>query len=331
MRYIGIDLHKRVLVVAVEGGSGRRPALRTFSCHEVDTVRTFFEAQRPFRAVIEASSSYRWLYELLAPLGEVVLAHPLRLRAIAAGRAKTDKLDASLLARLLRGELIPAAYVPPQSYHELRELTRARARLSRRSVETRNELHALLTRANLHAPYRNAFCRAGRRWIAQVDLGVTGNLLRDELLRRLAYFESERSLLDRQLETTAVQFPQLAALLDLPGIGLYSALLIIAELGEPGRFRDGRLVGAYAGLTPRVRQSGEHAYHGRISRQGSPWLRWILTQAALHVVRHDQALRAFYTRIRKRSSARIARVAVARKLATICWVRLHRWHEQQAA
>jgi len=84
MRYIGIDLHKRVLVVAVEGGSGRRPALRTFSCLEVDTVRTFFEAQRPFRAVIEASSSYRWLYELLAPLGEVVLAHPLRLRAIAA-------------------------------------------------------------------------------------------------------------------------------------------------------------------------------------------------------------------------------------------------------
>src|SRR4029450_2632683 len=70
MRYIGIDLHKRVLVVAVEGGSSRRPALHTFSCRDVDAVRTFFEAQRPFRAVIEASSSYRWLYELLAPLGE---------------------------------------------------------------------------------------------------------------------------------------------------------------------------------------------------------------------------------------------------------------------
>jgi transposase len=85
MRYIGIDLHKRVLVVAIEGGSGRPSAPRTFCCRDVDALCTFFEAQRPFRAVIEASSSYRSLYEVLAPLGEVVLAHPLRLRAIAAG------------------------------------------------------------------------------------------------------------------------------------------------------------------------------------------------------------------------------------------------------
>ena len=74
MKYIGIDLHKRVLVVAVEGGSGRRPTPRTFCCRDVDAVRAFFEVHRPFRAVIEASSSYRWLYGLLAPLGEVVLA-----------------------------------------------------------------------------------------------------------------------------------------------------------------------------------------------------------------------------------------------------------------
>jgi transposase len=90
-------------------------------------------------------------------------------------------------------------------------------------------------------------------------------------------------------------------------------------------------VGAYAGLTPRVSQSGDHAYYGHITHQGSPWLRWILVQAAIHVVKKDPALRNFYQRIRKRSSAKIARVAVARKLAAICWVRLMAWHRLQAA
>lgn len=105
-------------------------------------IRAFFQAQRPFQAVTEASASYRWLWELLEPLGGIALAHPRRLRAITSGRAKTDKLDAILLARLLRDGLIPRAYVPPTSYYELRELARARDRLSRRMNEAKNELHA---------------------------------------------------------------------------------------------------------------------------------------------------------------------------------------------
>jgi transposase len=331
MRYVGIDLHKRFLVVAVEDERGRPRKPRRFDCREVEGIRAFFEVLGPFTAVIEASSSYRWLYELLEPLGDVILAHPLRLRAIVSGRAKTDKLDAALLAKLLRAGLIPPSYVPPRPYHALREITRARARLSRKRTEARNEVHALLTRANVHVPFVNAFCKAGHRWIAQVDLSPVSNLIRDELLRRMDYFDEELELIDGRLTEVARDFPEVEALQDLHGIGRYSALLVIAEIAEPWRFRDGRLVGAYAGLTPRVNQSGEHCYHGHITHQGSPWLRWILVQAAMHVVRRDPALGNFYQRVRKRSSAKIARVAVARKLAAICWVRLMRWHQLQAA
>ena len=331
MKYIGVDLHKRFLVVVVEDNRGRPRKPRRFSCRDVGAIEGFFKEQVPFEAVIEASSSYRWLYELLEPLGRVTLAHPLRLRAIVSGRAKTDKLDAALLAKLLRNGLIPASYVPPRSYHELREITRARARLSRRKVEARNEVHALLTRANRYVPFVSAFCKGGRRWIAQTDLGSAGNIIRDELLRRLDYFEEELEQLDSQLRQVATQFPEVEAISELHGIGPYSALLIIAEIGEPWRFRDGRLVGAYAGLTPRVNQSGDHAYYGHITHQGSPWLRWILVQAAIHVVKKDPALHNFYQRVRKRSSVKIARVAVAGKLAAICWVRLMKWHRLQAA
>jgi transposase len=129
-------------------------------------------------------------------------------------------------------------------------------------------------------------------------------------------------------------FPQTEVLTTIHGIGLYSALLIVAELGEVERFRTAKQVGAYAGLTSRVHQSGGHCYRGSITRQGSPWLRWILVEAAMKAIQDDAALKNFYTRLRKRSSAKIARVATARKLAEICWKRLRRWqrtHAEQAA
>jgi transposase len=111
-------------------------------------------------------------------------------------------------------------------------------------------------------------------------------------------------------------------------VGLYTALVIVGELGEIERFRFAHQVGAYAGLTSRVRQSGDHCYYGKITRQGSPWLRCVLVEAAIHVVRRDAGLRNFYQRIRKRSGSNKARVATARKLAEICWKRLRRWHRE---
>ncbi len=331
VKYVGIDLHKRDLVIAVEDESGPVGKAERFACWDEGKIVSLFEKLCPFKAVIEASASYRWLYELLSPLGEVVLAHPLRVRAIVTSRAKTDKLDAAILARLLRLNEIPLAYVPPRRYQELRELTRARAKLSQAATRAKCQLHALLCCANVQAPYRTPFGKRGRQWLRTLELGVGANLTRDELVLRLEHYERETAKLDAGLGQLAREFPEVEALTELYGIGLYSALFIVAELGEVDRFTVDRQVGAYAGLTARVHQSGGHDYHGHITRQGSPWLRWVLVQAAMKVIRADDALRNFYTRVRKRSSKHIARVAVARKLAGICWIRLRQWHREHAA
>jgi len=331
VHYVGIDLHKRDLVVAVEDENGPAGKPRRIRCEDEAAIVVLFEKLRPFKAVIEASASYRWLYDLLSPLGTVVLAHPLRLRVIVTSRAKTDKLDAAVLAKLLRLDEIPTAYVPPKAYQELRDLTRARGRLSQAATAAKCQLHSLLGAANVHPPFRVPFGKRGRLWLGALDLGLPGNIQRDELLLRLEHYEREGTKLDAGLAQLAETFPEVEALTELFGIGLYSALLIVAEIGEVDRFHNDRQVGAYAGLTARVHQSGGHDYHGHITRQGSRWLRWILVQAAMKIVRKDVKLRSFYTRIRKRSSKHIARVAVARKLAGICWVRLRRWHREHAA
>ena len=164
-----------------------------------------------------------------------------------------------------------------------------------------------------------------------LDLGVVGNLERDELLGRLEHYHTERDRLDIVLEQMAARFPQMEALTDIRGVGTYTALLVVAEIGEPERFHEPGQVASYAGLPARVNQSGGHDYHGHITRQGSPWLRWVLVQAAMKAIGRDRKLANFYERVRKRSSRHIARVAVARKLAEICWIRLRRWHREHAA
>jgi len=328
MWHIGIDLHRRMLVMAAIKDDGEVIDPRRIDCRDTAAIVKAVEDIKPFRAVIEATGTYRWLHDLLSPHGSVLLAHPLRLRAMIQRRAKTDKLDAQLLASLLRINQIPLAYIPPKSYQQLRDLVRCRARLARGAAKAKIQLRMLLARENCEAPYKIPFGPRGLAWFGKQDFGPIENLVRDHLLEQLAHYAKHIAVLDRQLDQACKDFPQVEALLDIYGIGVFSALVIIAELGEVERFRTAKQVGAYAGLTCRVHQSGSHCYHGSITHQGSPWLRCVLVEVAMHTVRNDEALRNFYRRIRKRSSAKIARVAAARKLAEICWKRLRRWHAQ---
>ena len=331
MWHVGIDLHKRTVVIAAVHDSGEAFDPVTISCRDTDAVVQTMRQLTPFRAVVEASGTYRWLYELLSPLGTVLLAHPLKLRAIIQRRSKTDKLDALLLANLLRIDQVPLSYIPSAEYHFLREVTRHRIRLGRAVAEVKRGLRALLGRHNVEAPYTVPFGPRGLRWFSAQDFGPADNGVRDDLLDRLACLVRQQSALDERLRELRGSYPQVEALLDIHGIGPYLGLVVVAELGDVMRFRHAKQAGAYSGLTATVNQSGGHCYHGHISRQGSPWLRWALVQVAIKVIRKDERLRNFYTRIRKRSSAHIARVAVARKLAEICYKRLRSWHRKHAA
>jgi transposase len=328
MWHIGIDLHREFIVVAAVRDNGEVMEPAKIACRETETIVEVFRTLKPFRAVIEASGTYRWLYDLLRPHGTILLAHPLRLRAMIQRRSKTDKLDSQLLANLLRIDQIPLAYVPPEPYQRLRDLVRSRAKLGRDRAQAKIKLRDMLAKHNLQSPFKTPFGPRGLAWFRGQDFGLVGNMLRDELLARLAHYDQQIGVFDEQLEHCKPDFPQTLALTDIHGIGLYSALLIVAELGEVDRFKTAKQVGAYAGLTSRVHQSGSHCYQGSITRQGSPWLRWILVEAAMKTIRKDLALKNFYARVRKRSSAKIARVAAARKLAEICWKRLRRWQGQ---
>ncbi len=328
MWHIGIDLHRKTLAIAAVHDSGEVRPPTAFPCSDVQGIVQYMTKLQPFRVVVEATGTYRWLYRLLRSLGTVLLAHPLMLRAMTQRRCKTDRLDAQLLANLLRINQIPLAYIPSDEYQMLRDITRHRARMGRGLATVKIGLRALLARHNMEAIYQFPFGPRGLYWFSKQDFGPVDNAVRDELLGRFKHYGHQIAVIDAHLAELRPKFPQVEVLAELYGIGLFSALLIIGELGDVERFRHAKQAGAYTGLTPRVNQSGEHDHHGHVSHQGSAWLRWVLTEAAMKLVRRDVALANFYTRIRKRSSTKIARVAAARKLAEICWKRLRRWHRE---
>jgi len=332
MWYLGIDLHRRTVVIAIMNDAGVVINVKHFLCTDIQGIQKCATMHLPYKAVIEASGTYRWLYDMLSPHGQVLVAHPRKLRAIWSGRAKTDKKDAVMLAKLLRVGLIPESYVPPHEYQVLRDLTRSRASLVRDRTLVENKLHALLARVNVISPYKNTFGPRGRSWLRSVKMDESLSFLREELLERWTYYDGAIKRLNKHLEKIVPFYPQIESLMDIHGIAEYSALLIVAEIGEPGRFQTAKQVGAYAGLVPSVNQSGESEMHGAIAKEGSRWLRWILVEAAMKVTKKDEQLKKFYTRIRRRAGWKRARIAVARKLAEICWKRLRRWErEQQAA
>src|SRR4029079_15343428 len=165
MWHVGIDLHRQTLVIAAVNDGGACMAPRRIDCRDRDTIIDTMRRLGPFRAVIEATGTYRWLYDLLAPLGTVLLANPLRLRAMVHRRSKTDKLDSQLLANLLRINQIPLAYTPPQNYQQLRDVTRHRARLARQAAAAKTQLQSLLARHNLVAPYKSVSGPRGCQWL----------------------------------------------------------------------------------------------------------------------------------------------------------------------
>jgi len=328
MWHVGVDLHRKTVVIAAVHDSGEvRPPVRLQNS-ETERIKETFCAFGSFRAVVEATGTYRWFHKLVSPLGTVLLAHPGKLRIMVQRRCKTDTLDAQLLANLLRINQIPLAYIPPDEYQLLRDITRQRARLVRGQVSVKISLRALLARYNMEPIFKYPFGPRGLCWLSKQDFGFVDNVVRDELIARFRHYAAQIEGVHERLAKLEAMYPQIESLTVLRGIGAYTAMVIIGELGDVRRFRRAKQVASYAGLTARVHQSGEHCYHGHISKQGSPWLRWLLIEAAMKLVHQDVPLANFYQRIRKRSSAKIARVAAARKLAEICWKRLVSWERQ---
>lgn len=320
-RTIGLDVHKRFAEVAViEPGTGLRRAPRISTTPSA--LRTFARTiGADDQVVLEATANTWAIADLLAEhAGRVVVSNPMRTRAIADAKCKTDQVDAAILAQLLAADFIPEVWAPDQATRALRRQVAHRASLVQQRVRLRNRIAGILVRNLIDAPFTDTFGRAGLRWLRALALPRDERAQVDSALRLLEALGGEITRADRALIEVALADPLVRRLLTIPGVGPVSALAIVAVVGDIQRFSRPNQLVSYLGLDPRVRQSGERpAYTGHISRQGQAHARGLLIEAALGAVRVPGPLRAFFRRVCARRGEQIAIVALARKLVVICW------------
>ncbi len=321
MRSIGLDVGSRVAEVAiVEPGRAARSGGRISASPE--GLSTFAASLGPDDQVVLEATTNTWaIVELLERhAGRVVVSNPLRTRAIADAKTKTDTIDAATLAELLAADYLPTVWQPGAATRALRRRVAARAALVGERSRLRNRVSAVLVRNLARCPWSDTFGVHGRRWLAGLALPVDERELVDQTLRLLDVLESEIRAADAALATIVLDDAGVRRLLTIPGIGLGSAAALVALIGDVTRFpRPNKLVG-YLGLDPIVRQSGGRAAHtGHISHAGAGHVRALLVEAAQAAIRVPGPLHAFHARLAARRGFSIATVAVARKLAVLAW------------
>src|SRR5690242_6402293 len=298
--YVGIDVHRKRSQVAVINQGGEVLANRNVPNGVKPLLSVIGALPTGTPAAYEAAFGWGWLLELLEAYGfEPHMVHPLQCKAIASARLKNDKVDAATLAQLLRADLLPEAWLAPAEVRQLRALLRHRASLVRLGTQQRNRIHAVV--ADFGYDRAGSYLSGpGRGWLAGLELPA---ISREVVADCLAVIDGLAPVIDRidgELRLHAKADPRVKTLTALPGVGQFTALVMVAEIGDITRFPSARKLASRAGLTPAVRGSDRTVRHGHISRQGPAWLRWVLNQAAQTAKRPPESAAAYAAIARRR-------------------------------
>ena len=279
-------------------------------------------AGQQVRVGMEACGHYPWFERLLAELGfELWMGDAAQVRASVVRKQKTDRRDAEHLMHLLMEDRFPRIWVPSLEVRDVRQLLVHRHKQEQARTRTKNQLQAMALSHGVQKKWK-LWSAAGRAELEQLPLLPYAAERRKKLLGALEVLETEIVELNRRVEKEVKQRPEAVRLMTHPGVGPVTALAMVLTLGPAQRFESAKQVGSYFGLIPSEASSGGKQRLGKISKQGSSFLRFLLVEAGQTAARYDPQLKRFYKRLAMRKNRGVAKVAVARKLATRLYLML---------
>jgi len=324
MRYIGLDLHKKLLVVCALDQRGKVLFRETVACRR-EALVAFAKSKlcKTDQLAVEATTNTWAVADILRPfVAAVTVGNPLQIKAIAQTKVKTDKIDAQVLANLIRCEYLPTVWTPDAATQKLRQLTTLRGGGITDRSRLKSRVQSLLAQLLVVPPVKVVFCQKGLQWLRTVELPAEVRSAIDLYLRLYEAVDQELRKIDDQLKALAYEDGRAKLLMTLPGVAHGVAMSLLAAFGDIGRFKDGDHAASYLGLTPSLRQSAAKRYHGRITKAGCPQTRAMLVQAVQAASDHPGPIGAFFRRLRKRKKYNVAVIATARKLVTIAYLML---------
>jgi transposase len=320
-RYVGIDLHKHLIVGHVVDAAGKK--VDTFRYESVDAATLDHVGRKRLKpedhVVMEATTHCWAVVRALEPfVARVTVSNPMATKAIARAKVKTDKVDAAVLSHLLRLGYLPEVWQPDPATRDLREWTARRSRIIGQRTAVINRLRSTLAQRLLDCPHEMT-SHAARDWIAAQQVDADTRWLLESDLRLMDSLQTELDAMGKLLAKRGHVDPRVKLLMTLPGVSQHTAQALLAAIGDVSRFPDADALASYLGLVPSTRQSAGHCYHGHITKQGRSHTRAMLIQASHSMRANPGPLGYFFRRLQKRKPYSVAVVAVAHKLALLAW------------
>ena len=324
MRYIGVDLHKTNFVVCFLSADDTQ-RLETYPLTRDGLAGFKRRLRKTDELAVEATQNVHYFYDQVkAHVSRVAVVDTYRFGVVAKSKKKTDKADASALARFLQLGWLPEVPVPSEQVRTLRQLLQARETLVSMRTKLKNMAHAAFSRngvALTRAAFASAPARA--RLAARAALPPADRLVLDVALRQIAQLDSEVKAVEEEVIRRGKSLPGVSRLLQVHGLNLLSAISLLAEVGDIELFDTSKQLVSYAGLATSTKQSSETVRHGKITKRGRKRLRTVCIQAVLAMVnRTETPLMEFYRKKKREKGAGKAICATARKLLTIIFVLL---------
>jgi transposase len=312
--YIGVDLHQAFFQACAVDDAGARLWEDRFPRTDAGVAALMARCDRRSAVAVEASTpTWHFADAIGDRVGDLRIVDPMKTKLKAGYAAKTDRLDARRLADALRRDSVVGIYYPPLAIRELRELCRYRYALVQVRTALINRLRAVLLRQGVVDRRRLARTRSDA-WLESVALPPRATASVAGLRRLLTAVRTEAAAADREVLAAAAADPIAQRLQAIPGLGPVLSLMVRAEVGVLERFPTPGHLASYAGLVPSVDASARRIRYGRITRRGSPWLRWALVEAAIHGTRRRDRIGRWGRGLAVRKGALKARVALARTL-----------------
>lgn len=318
IEYVGIDYHTKFAVATRMSKDGLIIS-RDKVLNNREDIRNYLSVLPAHsQAVLEATNNWyafvEWSHDL--PI-EVKLAHPLKLKAIAQARIKTDSIDSKILADLLRSNFIPESYIAPKEIRDIRELIRYRTSLVRIRTEFVVRIHSVLFKVGEKIKSTDATGVSGRKEMEKLELRTIYRQEINSCLSVCDYLKSQIIQFEEDIKKQAEISEDTKLLMSIPGISFFSSLLITSEIGDYKRFSSSKKLCSFAGIVPSVYSSGGKTRLGKITKLGNSNLRFVLLQAVPHVVKKSKHLGSLYIKVSRKHGAKVARIAVARRLLAV--------------
>ncbi len=319
-RYIGLDVHKHYLVaLGVDADLNIVLPMRRV---ELSNLESWMKKNltKQDEVVLEMTTNTWQLYdELTAYAGSVTVVHPPHVALITRSQVMTDKIAASILARLLAKGLLVGIWVPPEEIRELRGLVAQRQKMTRLATQAKNRLHAVIQRHHLKPPEGNPFAKTNNGWWQVLTLGKLEKMNLQSDLETLQFAEQQEARVQKEMTGIAAENEEIGRLLHIAGFGVITAVTVYAAIGDIRRFEEAKKLVGYAGLGTRVHDSGMTTRTGKITKAGRRDLRVALVEAAHVAANSHPHWKAELARLEPRIGYNRAIVAIARKLLVTVW------------